>query len=86
MPTKGEKLNFYMEIDGEYIPISDMQEITMDEAEEKMIALDFVRVVRCKDCKYYNPETKGCKRNPSVEAWEENDFCSYREREEDAKL
>ena len=32
---------------------------------------------RCKDCKYYNAETKGCKRNPSVEAWEENDYCSY---------
>lgn len=34
-------------------------------------------VVRCKDCKHYNAETKGCKRNPSVEGWEEDDFCSY---------
>lgn len=36
-------------------------------------------MTRCKDCKHYNAETKGCKRNPSVEAWEENDFCSYAE-------
>ena len=38
-----------------------------------------VVVTRCKNCIYYNAETKGCKRNPSVEAWEESDFCSYGE-------
>ena len=37
-------------------------------------------IVRCKDCKWWNSETKGCKRNPSVEAWYETDFCSYGER------
>ena len=31
----------------------------------------------CKNCVHYNAETKGCKRNPSVEKWEEEDFCSY---------
>ena len=34
-------------------------------------------MITCKDCIHYNAETKGCKRNPSVEAWEENDYCSY---------
>lgn len=37
-------------------------------------------VVRCKDCMHWNSETKGCKRSPSVEAWHENDYCSYGER------
>lgn len=38
-------------------------------------------VVRCKDCRWWNSETKGCKRNPSVEAWYETDFCKYGERQ-----
>lgn len=37
-------------------------------------------VVRCKDCRWWNGETKGCKRNPSVEAWQEDDFCKYGKR------
>lgn len=37
-------------------------------------------LVRCKDCKHYNSETHGCKRNPSVEGWLREDFCSYGER------
>ena len=42
---------------------------------------DMVSVVRCKDCRWWNSETKGCKRNSSVEAWYETDFCSYGERQ-----
>lgn len=38
-------------------------------------------IVRCKDCRWWNSETKGCKRNPSVEAWYETDFCKYGERQ-----
>ena len=41
---------------------------------------DVVEVVRCKDCRHWNSETKGCKRNPSVEAWQEDDFCKYGKR------
>lgn len=37
------------------------------------------RPIRCWNCIHYNAETKGCKRNPSVEAWEEGDFCNYGE-------
>lgn len=37
-------------------------------------------IVFCKDCKWWNGETKGCKRNPSVEAWYKTDFCKYGER------
>lgn len=42
-----------------------------------------VEIVRCKMCKYYNGETKGCTRNPSVEKWENDDYCSYGERKEE---
>lgn len=31
----------------------------------------------CGKCTHWNSETKGCKRNPSVEKWKENDSCSY---------
>ena len=31
----------------------------------------------CYNCEHWNAETKGCKRNPSVEAWNETDYCSY---------
>lgn len=39
-----------------------------------------IDLVRCGECKHYNEETHGCNRNPSVNAWWETDFCSYRER------
>lgn len=39
-------------------------------------------LVKCKDCMYYNAETHGCKRNPSVEGWLKDDFCSYGERKD----
>lgn len=42
--------------------------------------IDAVEVVRCKDCEHYNGMTHGCKRNPCVEPWGKNDFCSYGEK------
>ena len=42
--------------------------------------IDAVPVVRCKDCEWRNWETNGCNRNPCVEPWFENDFCSYGEK------
>lgn len=32
---------------------------------------------RCYSCIDWNSETKGCKRNPSLEEWNEDDYCSY---------
>ena len=43
---------------------------------------DVAPVVRCKDCEWRNWETNGCDRNPCVEQWFENDFCSYGERKD----
>ena len=42
--------------------------------------VDAVEVVRCGKCDWWNSETKGCKRNPSVKPWWEDDYCSYGER------
>lgn len=42
--------------------------------------IDAVEVVRCKDCEHYNAMTHGCERNPCLAPWEENDFCSYGEK------
>ena len=40
-----------------------------------------IDIVRCRECKWWNCEMSGCKRNPSVVAWRDDDFCSYGERE-----
>lgn len=51
----------------------------------KPIAIDILKgapsidIVRCKECKHWNCEMSGCKRNPSVLAWRDDDFCSYGE-------
>ena len=37
-------------------------------------------IVRCKDCQYWVSNWEGCRRNPSVEHWREEDFCNYGER------
>lgn len=44
---------------------------------------DVVEVVRCKDCRHWVSNMRGCGRNPSVESWKEDDYCSYGERRED---
>lgn len=41
-----------------------------------------IDLVRCGECKWWNEETHGCDRNPSVKAWWRTDFCSYGERSE----
>lgn len=51
-------------------------------------AVDFVEVVRCKDCKHYKPQSKSvrwscttnhCCRSATVKT-SPNDFCSFAER------
>ena len=50
---------------------------------KQLESLPTIDIVRCKECRWYNPLTKGCCRNPCVEAWYDNDFCSYGERIEE---
>lgn len=63
----------------------DIDALTWEEQKERLKAVksvDVAPVVRCKDCKWRNWETNGCDRNPCVEPWFENDFCSYGERKD----
>lgn len=55
--------------------------MVMGVTEEDIDLAPSIDIVRCQDCKYWNYEMSGCKRNPSVVAWRDNDFCSYGERE-----
>ena len=46
---------------------------------------EYVKVVRCKDCKHWDGETHGCERHSSVEPWWETDFCNYGERKDEVE-
>ena len=39
--------------------------------------IENMKPLTCGKCIHWNSETNGCKRNPSVEGWKENDFCNY---------
>lgn len=61
-----------------------MELISRDEAIVMLEDTDcpLIDIVTCGECKWWNEETHGCNRNPSVEPWWETDFCSYGERRE----
>jgi hypothetical protein len=73
--VEGEEVSRYIDANALKIPSEEMI--------AKMIinSAPSIDIVRCKDCKYWNYEMSGCKRNPSVVAWRDDDFCSYGERE-----
>lgn len=43
-------------------------------------AVDFIEVVRCKDCKFFSPKTDVCRCHDTPIY--EDDFCNYGERKE----
>lgn len=47
---------------------------------------DVVKVVRCKECEFYNTDEKWCIRLGLCGAFNENDFCSQGERREDGEI
>ncbi len=51
---------------------------------ERYIEKNFVQVVRCKDCEFYDENEKWCRRLGLIGAFNENDFCSHGERKKDA--
>lgn len=55
--------------------------IDKNETAERIRKIPSIDIVRCKECRWWNYEMSGCKRNPSVVAWRDDDFCSYGERE-----
>lgn len=68
-------------------------ELQFDVSDEDIIAKEIIRnaptvdavpVVRCLDCKFYFPgSTKPCVLSIGLTMVDENDFCSYGERNED---
>jgi len=53
---------------------------TITEKDDRENDCPLIDIVRCGECKWWNEETHGCNRNPSVGAWWKSDFCSYGER------
>ena len=91
MPTNNEnemeKVKMYAVVDGDYREVMELQgEITLSECEEQLWQCDYVRAVRCKDCKFWrddNPRVNGyhcCYRMHNIFPMKESDFCSYGER------
>lgn len=82
MPTSNEnemgKVKMYAVVDGEYREVMELQgEITLSECDEQLWQYDYVRVVRCRDCR--NRPPKGyC--DFYLDGMQDNDFCSYGER------
>lgn len=64
---------------GEIVKIADIKDVTITEVDVALGSFDYVRVVRCKDCKYWNGEGKYCDYDMSGLA---DDFCSWGERRE----
>ncbi len=45
-------------------------------------SVDVVQVIRCKDCKWYEPRILKCNNSKSTE-WKPDDYCSDAERKEE---
>lgn len=97
MPPKdsGFKYSFYARTEtGEVFSIAELQNVTLTEADDALEKIDYVRVVRCKDCKHYvlyelfGRSQGWCERlcdefdKSLARATEEDDFCSHGERRE----
>lgn len=91
MPTSNEnemgKVKMYAVVDGEYREVIELQgEITLSECDEQLWQYDYVRVVRCRDCRHWrddNPRANGyhcCYRMHNIFPMKESDFCSRGER------
>ena len=71
----------YIDTDIEKFSNSDVK-IVLENLKQNILKAPSIDIVRCSECRHWNSETNGCKRNPSVEAWRADDFCSYGERRE----
>ena len=67
----------------ELVPISRMKQwFEAHNAIDRVPAVDAVPVIRCKDCKFYNPGSYyiGCESAKGIIGPSDDDFCSYGER------
>ena len=76
----------YAYVNGKYVRVEGLQGVTLTQVDEQLGKLDYVRVVRCEDCKWWDPATLSsgnCNRAFDITAYR-NDYCSYGERRTDA--
>lgn len=93
MPTSNEnemvKGRIYAVVDGEYREVMELQgEITLHECDEQLWQYDYVRVVRCGECKYIGSlsTTSGyhnCSHQRAMIYAPVDGFCCYGERRTD---
>lgn len=83
-----ERIEYLFKENGDYDHYTNGFDEAFGKVEDFPVAADVVEVVRCKDCKYYEP----CEGGKDYCCWYEsgvgeNDFCSYGERrDKDAKV
>lgn len=81
------KMMYAVYADGrkEPIVIDEIKDLSLEEAEPILEEHDFVKVTRCKDCRFWRDDFPWsyCDRNEYRMMRGENDFCSYGERRED---
>ena len=80
----------WLKMDHYYHPYASCNDIPVNELEdiiERMPTVDAVPVVRCKDCKYYNPQQHYCEGIGNwfgcVGEWSDNGYCYKAERKEE---
>lgn len=78
--TKVKIVMHWEDEDGERRPVAELDNIDLETVDTVLSELEYVRVVRCKDCKYWNGEGKYCDYDMSGLA---DDFCSWGERRDE---
>ena len=66
----------------EPVIIKELQDLTFNEAEKELEKVDFVKVVRCKDCKWHGKPGCAIEIVDDTDKPSDYDFCSFGERKE----
>lgn len=84
---KGKQMSRWIDADALVIDYYDDYEIEDDDvytyayvSKDQIDSAPSIDIVHCRECKHWNVVSNGCMRNPSVEGWQADDFCSYGER------
>ena len=76
--------SWYKDIEAQGLVVGEMSQQICEDFKNKA---DFIEVVRCKDCKYYEIHkpyvTLNCERDGKLIPMKPDDFCSYGERKEE---
>ena len=73
----------YAYVSGKYVRVVGLQGETLTQADEQLGKLDYVRVVRCKDCRFWEEQTLGAGICCGWRGTMEDDYCSFGERRTD---